>query len=124
MSRPAHSETSMSNAAPTDAAPHDYQAYFEPFRQNIVGIDQTFPTPFGDRRIYYFDWTASGRLYAPIERRLSEQLGPFVGNTHTESSITGTLMTQAYHHAHEIGNQQWDIAAGDKRSGHLILQGV
>ena len=28
--------------------------------------------------------------------------GPFVGNTHTETNITGTMMTQAYHHAHEI----------------------
>jgi selenocysteine lyase/cysteine desulfurase len=33
---------------------------------------------------------------------LTRDLGPFVGNTHTESSVTGTLMTQAYKRAQEI----------------------
>ena len=45
---------------------------------------------------------ASGRLYAPIEEKIQKVFGPFVGNTHTETNITGTLMTQAYHQAHEI----------------------
>jgi selenocysteine lyase/cysteine desulfurase len=31
-----------------------------------------------------------------------EELGPFVGNTHSETNITGTLMTHAYHLAHQI----------------------
>ena len=75
---------------------------FEPFRRNIVGYDQKFRTPYGDQRIVYADWTASGRLYAPIERAMTETFGPFVGNTHSESNITGTSMTQAYHHAHAI----------------------
>ena len=29
-----------------------------------------------------------------------ETIGPFVGNTHSESSVTGALMTEAYHEAH------------------------
>jgi selenocysteine lyase/cysteine desulfurase len=36
-------------------------------------------------------------LYAPIEEKISYKFGPFVGNTHTETSETGTLMTKAYH---------------------------
>ncbi len=78
------------------------EEYFEPFRRNIVGYDQTFRTAYGEQRIVYADWIASGRLYAPIERKLSEEIGPFVGNTHTDSSVTGTRMTQAYRKAHEI----------------------
>lgn len=75
--------------------------HFKPFRENIIGIDQTFDSPFGRQRIVYGDWIASGRLYRPIEERLTNTFGPFVGNTHTETSETGTLMTNAYHYAHK-----------------------
>ena len=74
----------------------------EQIRPQIVGIDQTFAGPYGDKRIVYADWTASGRLYAPIERAILEKFGPFVGNTHSEASITGSAMTLAYHQAHRI----------------------
>jgi len=80
----------------------DLQRFFEPFRRDIVGVEQAFMSPTGERRIVYADWTASGRLYAPIERRLVETFGPFVANTHSESSTTGTVMTEAYHEAHAI----------------------
>lgn len=78
------------------------QDYFEPFRRNIVGIDQTFNSPYGEQRIVYADWTASGRLYRPIEERIAGMLGPFVGNTHTETTVTGTRMTLAYRRARDI----------------------
>ncbi len=89
------------------------EAYFEPFRRNIVGIDQTFPTLYGEQRIVYADWTASGRLYAPIEARIAHALGPFVGNTHTETSVTGTRMTLAYRRAHEIIKRHVNAGAED-----------
>jgi selenocysteine lyase/cysteine desulfurase len=92
------------------AATHDY---FEPFRRNIVGIDQTFATPYGEQRIVYADWTASGRLYAPIEKRLALELGPFVGNTHTETSVTGTRMTHAYRKAHDLLKRHVNASADD-----------
>lgn len=76
--------------------------YFRPFREKIIGYEQTFVTPFGEKRIVYGDWTASGRLYQPIEQKIMLDFGPFVGNTHSESSATGTLMTHAYHQAHDI----------------------
>jgi len=41
-------------------------------------------------------------LYAPIEQKISHVFGPFVGNTHTETSVTGTSMTQSYHYAQYI----------------------
>jgi selenocysteine lyase/cysteine desulfurase len=53
-------------------------------------------------KLIYADWIASGRLYAPIEKRMTEFIGPFVANTHTESNATGTLMTDAYHYSREV----------------------
>ena len=76
--------------------------HFKKFRQKIVGIDQEFKTPFGTKRIVYADWIASGRLYQPIEDKITKTFGPFVGNTHTETSETGLRMTYAYHRSHEI----------------------
>jgi len=72
------------------------------FRRNIIGIDQCFPSPYGEQRIVYADWTASGRLYAPIEDKMRNDIAPFVGNTHTETNITGTSMTLAYQAAQQI----------------------
>ncbi|MFA6455452.1 MAG: aminotransferase class V-fold PLP-dependent enzyme [Bacteroidota bacterium] len=80
----------------------NYEEYFRQFRDHIVGINAIFQSPYGNQTMLYSDWTASGRLYEPIEKKMLESFGPFVGNTHSESSVTGGLMTHAYHHAHEI----------------------
>lgn len=80
----------------------DLESHFEYFRRNIIGHHQPFLTPYGEQEIVYADWTASGRLYAPIERRMMEEVGPFVGNTHSESNVTGASMTHAYDRAHQI----------------------
>ncbi len=78
------------------------EQYFAPFRRNILGIDQTFESPYGTKKIIYTDWTASGRLYQPIEEKMLTEFGPFVANTHTETTVSGTTMTHAYHKAREI----------------------
>ncbi|GAA4893106.1 aminotransferase class V-fold PLP-dependent enzyme [Flaviramulus aquimarinus] len=78
------------------------EEYFKPFRQHIVGVDQYFESPYGRKKIIYADWTASGRLYRPIEEKFLNEIGPFVANTHTETSITGSAMTMAYHDARNI----------------------
>lgn len=78
------------------------EAYFNTFRKDIIGINQTFNSPFGNKSIIYTDWTASGRLYRPIEEKMMNEFGPFVANTHTETSVTGTAMTMAYHEARKI----------------------
>ncbi len=69
--------------------------YFKKFRNNIVGINKDFNTPFGKKRIIYADWIASGRLYHPIEAKLLE-MGELLGNTHTETTVTGKTMTKLY----------------------------
>ncbi len=78
------------------------ETYFKRFRENIIVIDQTFTTPYGEKKILYADWIASGRLYRPIEEKLLSDFGPFVANTHTETTVTGTTMTLAYAEARRI----------------------
>ncbi|MGL2993729.1 aminotransferase class V-fold PLP-dependent enzyme [Flavobacterium sp. TSSA_36] len=78
------------------------EQYFQQFRKSIIGIEQEFESPFGRKKIIYTDWTASGRLYRPIEEKLMNAFGPFVANTHTETTVSGTAMTKAYHHARNI----------------------
>lgn len=80
----------------------DTGSIFNKFRDGIVGNETTFITPYGEKRILYADWVASGRLYRPIEDKILNDFGPFVGNTHSEASVTGTSMTKAYHRAHKI----------------------
>ena len=80
----------------------ELEAYFEPFRNNIIGIDQEFESPYGNKKIVYTDWTASGRLYGPIEEKIINDFGPFVANTHTETTESGTAMTMAYQEAKNI----------------------
>lgn len=96
------------------------EAYFRPFRDGTIGRFQPFSTPFGEQRLIYADWTASGRLYQPIEEKLIREFGPFVGNTHTESNVTGTKTTLAYQYAKEIIKQHVGAGKGDV----LLMQGA
>lgn len=89
------------------------EQYFDQFRKNIVGIDQEFVSPFGQKKVTYTDWTASGRLYRPIEERMLEMVGPYVANTHTETTVTGTAMTTAYHEARHIIKAHVNAGADD-----------
>lgn len=75
------------------------EKHFEEFRKNVIGEKEEFETPYGKKNIHYFDWTASGRLYHPIEEKMKNVFGKYVANTHTESNMTGMTMTKAYHKA-------------------------
>jgi selenocysteine lyase/cysteine desulfurase len=67
-------------------------------RQQIVGIDSTFETPFGERLMVYCDYTASGRCLRFVESYL-QSLQRVYANTHTEDDITGRSMSQLLHEA-------------------------
>jgi len=79
------------------------ESFFAPYREKIIGTNQFLDTPDGKRvPLIYADWTASGRAYDPIEKRLTQDILPFVANTHTETSTTGSAMTFAYHEAQRM----------------------
>jgi selenocysteine lyase/cysteine desulfurase len=82
--------------------PDNLEKYFQRFRSHVIGMDQEFDAPYGKKKIIYADWTASGRLYRPIEQKISEIFGPFMANTHTESNITSLMMTGIYKHSRKI----------------------
>ena len=92
----------MITSKTTHSKSAELEAYFNQFRKHIIGVDQKFQSPYGSQKIIYTDWTASGRLYRPIEEKLCNEFGPFVANTHTETTVSGTAMTKAYHQAKHI----------------------
>jgi len=89
------------------------EKYFEKFRKNTIGNNLEYKSPYGYKKMIYADWVASGRLYRPIEKRLTDEVGPFVANTHTETSETGTLMTKAYHTAQRLIKEHVNAGKGD-----------
>jgi len=92
---------------------NELEHHFSTYRNNIVGINAQFKSPYGIKKIIYADWIASGRLYGPIEDKLLHEVGPFVANTHSESSETGMIITHAYHKAHEIIKKHVNAGPGD-----------
>ena len=95
------------------------EKYFQKFREQVIGTGQYFNSPYGEKEVIYTDWTASGRLYKEIEERLTDDFGPFVANTHTETSFTGAVMTQAYHKAKDIIKKHVNASESDV----LIMEG-
>ena len=91
----------------------ELEHYFTKFRNQIIGIDHTFESPYGTQKLIYTDWTASGRLYRTIEDKIVNEFGPFVANTHTETSTSGAAMTLAYHEARNIIKKHVGANAND-----------
>jgi len=89
------------------------ESYFQQFRKNIIGNETTYESPYGTKKIVYADWIASGRMYKDIEDKLINSFGPFVANTHTETSETGTRMTKAYHYAQSIVKKHVNAGPND-----------
>lgn len=110
----------MSAATPLRVTPPgSLEQHFAPFRAGVIGHDLTDARIRSPGRVVYADWTASGRLYRPIEDYITRVLGPYVANTHTESTLTGTQMTFAYHQAQTIIKAHCNAGPNDV----LIAQG-
>ena len=90
------------------------QDYFLKYQNQIIGQHQYIKTPYHDSiRVLYADWTASGRMYRPIEERMLKDFYPFVANTHTDTNYTGSAMTYAYHKAQQIIKQHVNASSQD-----------
>lgn len=87
--------------------------HFADYAGGVVGHDLKIATPTGLRPMIYADWTASGRVYAPIEYRLLRDFAPYMANTHTETSCTGHAMTAAYQRARKIIKRHVNAAPTD-----------
>jgi selenocysteine lyase/cysteine desulfurase len=95
-------------------------------RDGVIGRTVQIPTPGGMRRKRYFDQTASGPSFAPIEDLIRQQVLPYMANTHTEASFTGRLMTHLYREAHQkvraalnAGEQDAVIFTGSGATGAI-----
>ncbi len=76
------------------------EEYFQKYRDGIIGKDHCIRTYLHNSiKLIYADWTASGRMYLPIEERMLQDVYPYVANTHTDTNYTGSKMTYAYHRA-------------------------
>ncbi len=88
-------------------------------RQQIIGIDSSFKTPFGERLMVYCDYTASGRCLSFVEKYL-QSLQRNYANTHTEDDITGRSMTRLLHQAETVIKKS--VNAGP--DGRIIAHGT
>jgi len=87
-------------------------------RQQIIGIDEVLETPFGQRRMVYADYTASGRGMHFIENYLLH-IQKRYANSHTEDDTTGRITTELLHHAEDTIKRL--VNAGN--DGRIIMCG-
>lgn len=78
------------------------ESYFTQFRKETIGTNHIFTTSYGVKRMIYADWTASGRLYRPIEEKIMDELGPNLANTHTDGNHSSLFITESYKEAKRI----------------------
>ncbi len=85
-----------------------------------------FQTPFGERHLFYADYTASGRGLQFIENRITNILKSYA-NSHTEDDYTGKYMTTLLHQAEErikamvnAGPEGKIISIGSGTTGALL----
>jgi len=84
---------------------------FRPFVTSNVSFEKISKGIIGENKELYFDYTASGLGYAPIEERLQEVLSTYA-NTHSEFSNNAKTTSYYYEQARE--NLKISFGLGDE----------
>ncbi len=91
----------------------------EYIREQIIGNDLLFASPFGPRHLLYADYTASGRGLRLIEEKVCNILKSYA-NSHTEDGYTGLFCTRLLQQAESMIKNL--VNAGP--DGRIILTGT
>ncbi len=75
--------------------------FWDAVRESIIGSDAVVETCFGQRRVLYADYTASGRAVTLVEDALRDVLACYA-NTHTEDDATGRVTTERLRQAERL----------------------
>jgi len=67
-------------------------------KSQIIGSETVFSSPFGERNLFYADYTASGRGLHFLERKMINIQNSYA-NSHTEDDYTGKYTTDLLHQA-------------------------
>ncbi|WP_327356098.1 aminotransferase class V-fold PLP-dependent enzyme [Streptomyces sp. NBC_01304] len=87
-------------------------ALLQTIRDSLIGDDHLLDGPYGERRITYADYAASGRALTFIEDFIRGAVLPYYANSHTEASGTGLQTTVFREDARAIIRQ---AIGGDER---------
>jgi len=73
-------------------------------RDNVVGNHQEYliKTVYGEKPLFYADYTASGKALKFLEDYISSEILPMYANTHTQQSGTGKQSNNAREEARAI----------------------
>ncbi len=71
-------------------------------RDGLIGENVILPGPFGEKRLVYADYTASGRALRQVEDYIAGEVLPYYANSHTEASFCGAYMTRLRAEARQV----------------------
>lgn len=74
----------------------------EDLQAGLIGEGVEFSTPFGNKKLVYADYTASGRALRQIETFVLDHVLPFYANSHTEASHCGAYISALRKEARDI----------------------
>ncbi|MBN1336501.1 MAG: aminotransferase class V-fold PLP-dependent enzyme [Deltaproteobacteria bacterium] len=82
-------------------------------RAGTIGAETVLQTGGGARKKRYFDQTASGQAFGPIEDVIRNEVLPLLCNTHTEANTGSRHITSWYEQAHEKVRKSFHATADD-----------